>query len=61
MSKSPKVTGSQGPRYLKVKFKYKIDSKEGPSYCQAKVKVQILIIGTPLTHPIKTFQNQNNF
>ena len=30
-SKSPKVLGSQGSRYLKVSFKYKLDSKEGPS------------------------------
>ena len=27
----PKVPGSQGPRYLKVTFKYELDSKEGPS------------------------------
>ena len=25
------VPGSKGPRYLKVTFKYKLDSKEGPS------------------------------
>ena len=25
------VPGSQGPRYLKVTFKYELDSKEGPS------------------------------
>ena len=31
MSKGSKVPGSQGPRYLKVLFKYKLDSKEGPS------------------------------
>ena len=30
-SKGPKVQGSQGPRYLKVTFKYELDSKEGPS------------------------------
>ena len=30
-SKGPKVKGSEGPRYLKVTFKYKLDSKEGPS------------------------------
>ena len=30
-SKGPKVQGSQGPRYLKLKFKYELDSKEGPS------------------------------
>ena len=29
--KSPKVQGSQGLRYLKVTFKYELDSKEGPS------------------------------
>ena len=29
--KSPKVKGSEGPRYLKVTFKYKLDSKDGPS------------------------------
>ena len=27
----PKVQGSWGPRYLKLKFKYELDSKEGPS------------------------------
>ena len=25
------VPGSKGPRYLKVIFKYKLESKEGPS------------------------------
>ena len=30
-SRDPKVPGSQGPRYLKLKFKYELDSKEGPS------------------------------
>ena len=30
-SMSPKVQGSQGPRYLKLTFKYELDSKEGPS------------------------------
>ena len=31
-SSGPKVPGSQGPRYLKLTFKYELDSKEGPSY-----------------------------
>ena len=31
-SLGPKVPGSQGPRYLKLRFKYELDSKEGPSY-----------------------------
>ena len=30
-SQGPRVQRSQGPRYLKVTFKYKLDSKEGPS------------------------------
>ena len=30
-SRGPKVPGFQGPRYLKLKFKYELDSKEGPS------------------------------
>ena len=30
-SKRPKDPWSKGPRYLKVTFKYKLDSKEGPS------------------------------
>jgi len=30
-SVSPKVLGSNGPRYLKVIFKYELDSKEGSS------------------------------
>ena len=29
--RGPKVPRSQGPRYLKVTFKYELDSKEGPS------------------------------
>ena len=42
-SKSPKVQGfqgpgvpgSQGPGYLKLTFKYELDSKEGPSCCNS--------------------------
>ena len=30
-SKGPKVQGFKGPRYFKVIFKYKFDSREGPS------------------------------
>ena len=30
-SKGSKVQGSQGPIYLKLTFKYELDSKEGPS------------------------------
>ena len=30
-SKGSKVQGSQGPRYLKLTFKYELVSKEGPS------------------------------
>ena len=30
-SRGPKVPGSKGPRYLKLTFKYELDSKEGPS------------------------------
>ena len=33
-SKGSKVQGSQGPRYLKLTFKYELDSKEGPSCFQ---------------------------
>ena len=29
--RGPKVPGSKGPRYLKLTFKYELDSKEGPS------------------------------
>ena len=29
--RGPKVPGSKGPRYLKLIFKYELDSKEGPS------------------------------
>ena len=35
-SEGPMVPGSQGPRYLKVIFKYELDSKEGPSCFQIK-------------------------
>ena len=37
-SKGSKVPGSQGPRYLKLTFKYELDSKEGPSCCYLKCK-----------------------
>ena len=30
-SRGPKVPGSKGLRYLKVTFKFELDSKEGPS------------------------------
>ena len=30
-SEGPRVPESKGPRYLKVIFKYELDSKEGPS------------------------------
>ena len=30
-SQCPKAQGSHGPSYLKVTFKYELDSKEGPS------------------------------
>ena len=30
-SEGPRVPESKGPRYLKVVFKYELDSKEGPS------------------------------
>ena len=29
--RGPKVRGSQGPRYLKLTFKYELGSKEGPT------------------------------
>ena len=32
-SLGPNVQGSYGPSYLKVTFKYELDSKEGPSCC----------------------------
>ena len=30
-ARGPKVKGSEGPGYLKLTFKYELDSKEGPS------------------------------
>ena len=33
-SRGPKVPGSKGPGYLKLTFKYELDSKEGPSCFQ---------------------------
>ena len=30
-SRGPKFPGSKGPRYLRLTFKYELDSKEGPS------------------------------
>ena len=38
--KGPKVQGSQGPICLKVKFKYKLNSKEGPSCLELKSNKQ---------------------
>ena len=35
-SKGSKVQGSQGPNYLKLTFKYELDSKEGPSCLRLK-------------------------
>ena len=35
-SKGSKVKGSQELRYLKLTFKYELDSKEGPSYLNPK-------------------------
>ena len=47
MGQDPKVQGFQGPRYLKVTFKYELDSKEGPSgfnlsfiNCQVSVVIE---------------------
>ena len=37
-SQDSKVKGSQGPGYLKLTFKYELDSKEGLSCCQLKLK-----------------------
>ena len=36
-SQGPKVQGSHGPSYLKVTFKYELDSKEGPSCFRPKI------------------------
>ena len=43
-SRGPKVPGSKEPRYLKLTFKYELDSKEGPScfiwlYCKYQSKL----------------------
>ena len=35
-SQGPKVQGSHGPSYLKVTFKYELDSKEGSSILELK-------------------------
>ena len=42
--KGPKVPGSQGLGYLKLTFKYELDTKEGPS-------CQILIIANMFKYP----------
>ena len=41
-SRGPKVPGSQGPGYLKLTFKYELDSKEGPSCYGFQTKMVIL-------------------
>ena len=38
-SMGPKVPGSQGPRFLKLIFKYELDSKEGPSCLHLKMLI----------------------
>ena len=50
-SKGSKVQGSQGPRYLKVTFKYELDSKEGPS-CSRTIK-QKLCLDSEICHQIQ--------
>ena len=35
-SRGPTVPGSQGPKFLKLRFKYELDSKEGPSCYKTK-------------------------
>ena len=42
-SRGPKVPGSKGPRYLKLTFKYELDSKEGRS-CLAFILTRDLTI-----------------
>ena len=39
---SPKVQGFQGSRYLKLTFKYELDSKEGPSCFNLKSVFTVL-------------------
>ena len=41
-SKGPRVPGSKGPRYLKVIFKYELDSKEGPSCSIIKTRIKAI-------------------
>ena len=41
--RGPRVPRSQGPRYLKVIFKYELDSKEGPS-CLIYLPTDMLIM-----------------
>ena len=43
----PGSKGSQGPRCLKVTFKYKLDSKEGP-FCYLTKKLYLLLIPAEL-------------
>ena len=43
-SKGSKVQGSQGPRYLKLTFKYELDSKEGPS-CYQSILQSCTLVG----------------
>ena len=64
------VPRSQGPRYLKVTFKYELDSKEGPSCLlnyflvsdKTKVRMGVTVRYSNLIHPqlvesVRTHQN----
>ena len=41
-SEGPRVPESKGPRYLKVIFKYELDSKEGPSCYFIFIEIKLL-------------------
>ena len=43
-SRGPKVPGSQVPGYLKLTFKYELDSKEGPSCSSFELIFRILTL-----------------
>ena len=51
-SRGPKVPGAQGPRYLKLTFKYKLDSKEGPS-------CYLYLINLDINHPMHRTEESN--
>ena len=56
-SKGSKVQGSKGPRYLKLSFKYELDSKEGPSCYFMNIDIVMITFVEKKSHRIRGNSN----